>query len=156
MSNAIAVTNDLLGSSRPSKKARFTLPKYITKFDGKGYYLRFVFSADTVEKANDILASLYKESIIDGSFVHAYSRSNKEKHYEYVAVHGIAHVVSRDYDFDFFRKRLPKASFKLTKYPDREYSTVSKEVLESGVVPNKSGVSGILDSSKNNMDMDLI
>ena len=157
MASAVPVSNELLGSSRPQTKTRYSLPKYITKVDGKGHYLRFVFSADSLEKANDVLASLYKESIIDGSFVHAYSRHNTEKGCDYVSVHGVAHVVSRDYDFFYFRKRLPKASFKLTRYPDREYNTTTKEVLEVGTVPSKSSSSvAFVGHKSNNDDVDLI
>ena len=156
MASAVPVSNDLLGSSRPQKKTRYSLPKYITKVDGKGHYLRFVFSADSLEKANDVLAALYKESIIDSSYVHAYTRHNTEKGVDYVSVHGVAHVVSRDYDFFFFRKRLPKASFKLTRYPDREYNTSTKEVLATGTVPNSTPGSVTFKShvvSCNDMDL---
>ena len=157
MASAVPVSNDLLGSSRPQKKTRYSLPKYITRLDGKGHYLRFVFSADSLEKANDVLAALYKESIIDSSYVHAYTRHNTEKGVDYVSVHGVAHVVSRDFDFFYFRKRLPKASFKLTRYPDREYNTSTKEVLEVGAVPNTSTGSVSFNSHKvSSGDLDLI
>ena len=120
-------------TKRP-KKAIVKLPKYIDRFDGKGFYLRFNIPAKNIEEVSNIVDSLYKDRIIDNSFVHVYSRT-KGTGEAFVVAHGIFHVVSRDFDFNFFRKRLSGGSFKLSTYPDREYNfTTKKEVLLSGSV----------------------
>ena len=121
--------------------------KFITRVDGQGQYLRFAFTAKTLEEGNSILAELHNNKIIDSVFSHAYTRTkNGESSY---SIHGIAHITSRDYDFNFMRRKLPRASIRVSFYPEGTYppsifkkKTVqsSQSVIQEGCIPNSNGV----------------
>lgn len=95
--------------------------KFITRIDGPGQYMRFAFFADTLEEGNSVLAELHNAKIIDSVFCHAYSRTRKDK--SGFSIHGIAHITSRDYDFNFMRRKLPRASLRVSFYPEGTYPT---------------------------------
>ena len=97
--------------------------KFINKVDGFGKYMRFAFTAETLDQANSILAKLHTDKIIDSVYTHAYSRNKAGK--PGYAIHGVAHVCSSDYDFDFLRPRLPRVFFRLSFYPDGPVQTQS-------------------------------
>ena len=127
------------------KRARGITPshlEYINKVDGKGYYLRFSMSAPYIEDCNLVLVCLYKDQIIDASYAHVYNRppSDRTSDEKRVVLHAIVHVVSRDYDFNFWRNRLPQARFRISTYPDDSYSKlVVREDKEGAKVQNNSG-----------------
>ena len=128
------------------KRARKTspkLPKYINKYDGKGNYIRFSIRTKNLEEANNLLSSLYKDNLLDDSFAHAYSRSNTTGD-AFISLHVVGHVTSRDYDFFFWRKKLPNAHFKISVYPDDSYprAAVSREVVQSGTVCGSTNSTG--------------
>lgn len=125
-------------ATKRQKRSDVKLPRYINRLDGKGFYLRFALRAKNIEEVSDLVSSLYKDRLIDDSYVHVYSRetgNNEGISSVYVSAHGLFHVVSRDYDFNFFRKRIPGASFKTSTYPDKEYPrTIQKETLQMGSI----------------------
>lgn len=123
-------------SKRPRKEGSgIEIYEFIDRVDGRGHYLRCSFSAQTIAEANNIIASLYKDKIIDDHIVHAYSRDKDEKHdTNFFSIHAVLHVCSRDFDFKFFRSRLPQATLKLSFYPDKEYPWTKTEVLQVGQV----------------------
>ena len=138
--NAISSCNT---DSKPkNKRPREVNPRhlqYINKLDGKGYYLRFSMSAPYIEDIDHELHTLYEDKIIDASYIHAYNRfvrtrdgKPNEIDEKKSVCHGILHVVSRDYDFNFWRERLPKARFKISTYPDDSYNRIDiQKELES-------------------------
>ena len=117
------------------KKARScNTHKFITRVDGQGQYMRFAFFASSLEEGNSILAELHNKKIIDGVFTHAYSRTkNVQSGY---SIHGIAHIISRDYDFNFMRKQIPRASLRVSFYPEGTYprknTTETVQVIQEG------------------------
>lgn len=146
MATSNPVPVNVLGNcaSKTSKKSKSSSQfKFINRIDGFGQYARFAFSCKTLEEGNNTLASLHADKIFDNFLSHAYSR-NKDGQTYYV-VHVVAHLSSRDYNFDFLRKKLPKASLHVTIYPDASYprsnfkqkTTPSThiDVVQQGYVP---------------------
>lgn len=136
------------------KKSGAVLPKYINRIDGRGWYLRFAFTAKDIQSVSDLVESLYKANLIDYSYVHVYSKLSVESGLPArVVAHGIAHVVSRDYDFQFWRAKLPKVSFKISTYPDNSYPKQNEttEVLQTGVIQNNPDF-GINDGGIDNIN----
>lgn len=128
-------------TTKRRKKSGVVLPKYINRIDGRGWYLRFAFNAENIQSVSDLVESLYKANLIDYSYVHVYSKLSLQSGIPArVVAHGIAHVVSRDYDFQFWRAKLPKVSFKLSTYPDNSYPKQNEttEVLQTGVIQNNT------------------
>ena len=129
-------------STKRSRKSISKNPKYINRIDGKGCYLRFSMSFATIETASSFIGSLYEDKLIDDHYCHLYNRNKTTQGLpdagNKCVLHCVLHVVSRDYDFQFWRKRLPKAHFKISLYPDDTYKTViNKEVIQTGqVLPN--------------------
>lgn len=93
--------------------------KFISRVDGQGQYMRFAFFAETLDEGNSILADLHNTKIIDSVLSHAYSRTKNGK--TGFSIHGVAHIVSRDYDFNFMRRKLPRASLRVSFYPEGTY-----------------------------------
>lgn len=139
MSDSVCSSNQEPVTKR-QKRSDVKLPRYINRMDGKGFYLRFALRAKNIEEVSDLAASLYKDRIIDDSFIHVYNRetsSSEGIQSVFVVAHGLFHVTSRDYDFNFLRKKIPGASFKTSTYPDREYPRITqKEILQVGSVQN--------------------
>lgn len=122
MASSGPVPVNVLGSSasKTSKKSKPSSQfKFINRVDGFGQYARFAFSCKTLEEGNSVLSSMHTDKIFDNFISHAYSR-NKDGQMFYV-IHVVAHLCSRDFDFNFLRKRIPKASLHVTVYPDASY-----------------------------------
>lgn len=119
-------------TNKRSKTSKASPNKYINNVDGLGNYLRFVFTSKTLEEANSVLHDLYQDHIIDYSYVHSYSRHKKLEGGDslYFSNHGIARVVHPSANFNYFRNRYPKMSFKLSFYPDREYPQTNRKSQE--------------------------
>lgn len=139
MSSAVPVTVSNLGETKKGvgKKTRNNSSQYkfINRIDGLGQYMRFAFYAQTLEEANNLLCGLHSDKIIDNCYSHAYSRTRGGK--PAYAVHGFAHLTSRDFDFKFLRTRLPHASLRVSFYPEATYpKKESVEVLQENSAPN--------------------
>lgn len=102
-----------------SKKTRSGAFKFINKIDGPGQYMRFAFFAKSLEEGNAVLSELNSAKIIDSVLTHAYTRTRKEE--TGFSIHGIAHLTSREYDFNFMRRKLPRASLRVSFYPEGTY-----------------------------------
>lgn len=119
---------------KKTTKSRKTpnLFKHINAFDAfKSYYVRFAFSAPSLEQINSIFDSLYKEKVIDWSYVHAYKKERFDgyKNNTYYVAHGLARSTDeKKFGFNFFRSRLPKACIKTSFYPEGTYPKMQKPV----------------------------
>lgn len=123
-------------TTKRSRKSTPKNPKYINRIDGKGCYLRFSMSCASSEAASAFISSLYEDRLIDDSYCHLFFKT-RDGQSKYV-LHAVVHVVSRDYDFNFWRKKIPSAHFKLSIYPDDTYKyNTNKEVVQAGqILPN--------------------
>lgn len=135
ISNVVPLSSTIQSSKKggASKKTRASSPyKFISRIDGLGQYLRFAFTTKTLEEANTLLADLHSRKVLDGCLCHAYTRKKGEQ-CEF-SIHGIAHVTSRDYQWDFFRKTLPKSFIQVSFYPEGTYPRKNKtiEVIQEG------------------------
>ncbi|MBR2909035.1 MAG: hypothetical protein IKC11_01650 [Clostridia bacterium] len=148
----VTIFSDSGAKKTTSKKTRTVCAhKFITRVDGPGQYLRFAFNSKTLEEANSVLAELHNSKIIDSIFSHAYTR-NKNGELSY-SIHGIAHITSRDYDFNFMRRKLPKASIRVSYYPEGTYppsvfkKKTTQTVIQEGCVPNNTCVYNSIDNT---------
>lgn len=134
-------SNDIPKKASSKKTRSASAYKYISRIDGPGQYMRFAFFAESLEEGNSVLSELHNAKIIDSVFCHAYSRSRKDK--SGFSIHGIAHITSRDYDFNFMRRKLPRASLRVSFYPEGTYpatkfskkTTQTVQCLQEGSAP---------------------
>lgn len=125
---------------KPTKRGKFSNNsqyKFLQRVDGFGQYARIIFYADTLEQANSTISQLHSDKVFDNFLTHAYTKRRDGK--ETICVHGIYHLVSRDYDHNFLRSKLPKASISVSFYPEASYPQTKKqatEVLQEGTLPS--------------------
>lgn len=97
--------------------------RFLQRIDGFGQYARIIFYAESLDEANSIIAKLHGDKIFDNFLSHAYHKRKDGR--ERICVHGIFHLVSRDYDIKFLRSKLPKASISVSFYPEASYPQFS-------------------------------
>lgn len=109
--------------------------KYLQRIDGFGQYARIIFYSESLEQANSTISKLHSDKVFDNFLTHAYTKHRDGR--EVICVHGIFHLVSRDFDVKYLREKLPKASISVSFYPEASYprtqqKSETSEVLQEG------------------------
>ena len=118
------------GVTKTTKKKRVSpVPfKYINLVGtNKSHYIRFAFREKTMTEVNEAIEKLYNDNIVDWSYCHVYEKKDNAGNTSFAA-HGLLRATKPEYNWYFFKSRLPKACLRTSFYPEGTYNTNGTQI----------------------------